>query len=334
MFTDALGLYLSLTAGFILCTVFFSLSLKQKNLPVRIGLIGSAAGLFVAFLCGKLLWLVFNTWVIAKDGMIGLVRFDPTEFSFIGTCAGFCLGVWLTARLSCLSLRTAPVLDCLALPGTLFVAVARFGQLFYESLGVAEFSSFGLSNPKPGSLFTRFPFAMEDDFGFPYLGLVFYEAVLILIVALFLYLHHKKHEEAFDTHGGLFFEHTAYVLCALELFLELRRFTSPVFLYVHTEQAFAAVIMLILLIRFRVHHAGGPVLPIIFFVLMLVVNGLTQFYMDKPWNLAKILPEAVFRFFTSNLFWITFILLLLTPVLSLLVWLVPLRRLLTRRKST
>ena len=312
------GLLLSLLAGWLLFAGFLVPELKRAGLPLRLSPAASLAGGVCALVCGKAYFLLFNTFLFSQEGFSVLFRPDPLEFSFVGACAGFCLGIYLVGRFLSPGRDAASLLDCAALPAGLLFACARFGQIFFGDLGLAEFSSLGLPDLESGHFLARFPFAVEDSFGVWYLALCFWEAILILLLLGLFFLLRRRHCAAFSSRPGLFFESLAYVLCALPFFLELTRLNSPDFYYVHVEQALCALIMLLLLIRLLRRPVQPPVsgfrrfCPLLIFVLLLVLNGLMQYFMDKPWKLEGVLPQGMFLFFNENLFWISFFTFLLT----------------------
>ncbi len=301
----SIGYPVMLGAGLLLFTLLFCLRLKREALPPSLAIRAAAAGIIFAFLCGKAVFLLFNTHLLSDEGLISLVRPDPEAFSFTGCCFGFWLGVVCIRRWGYPSLGdSGKTLDCMSVPFCLLIALARGAELFAGELGLAEFSSLGLEEVEDGSLLARFPLAVRDDFGTWFLAVCTLEAVLILIIALWLrILEGRKERKGTRRPGGLF-ELGAYCICGIRLFLELTRMVSPIFYFVHVEQALCAILMLVLLIRLYRPSVQGKKshgIPVVLFFLCIAVNGITQYVMDKPWKFESLLPEGIFLALNENL---------------------------------
>ena len=301
----SVGFPIMLGAGLLLFTGLFALRLRREALPPSLAVRAAAAGIIFAFLCGKAVFLLFNTHLLSTDGLISLVRLNPEEFSFTGCCFGFWLGAVCIRRWGYPSLGdSGKTLDCMAVPFLLLIALARAAELFAGELGLAEFSALGLEEIEDGSLLARFPLAVRDDFGTWFLAVCTLEAVLILLIALCLRIAEGRNRKKGEARPGALFETGVYCVCGIRLFLELARMASPVFYFVHVEQVFCAIVMLVLLIRLYRSSVQGKKtygIPVVLFFLCIAVNGLAQYVMDKPWKFESMLPEETYLALNENL---------------------------------
>jgi hypothetical protein len=82
-----------------------------------------------------------------------------------------------------------------------------------------------------------------------------------------------------------FFETAVWVLCSVQLFLEMLCTTSSwipfIISFIHLEQVLCAVILLVMMIRRTVRDKKAG--PLIATVLLLGLNALMQFVQDKPY---------------------------------------------------
>ena len=304
--TQEASWWVAFSAGVLLSGGLFVLSARRGGFSVRRAAACFLCGILMALLAARLFhaaWYGAGEWF----GM------DPRSFSFAAGCAGFCAG----SVLPCLRRREEipALLDCLAVPGCVLVAFARFGEIFLGQLGLADVYSFGLPDIREGSLLARFPFAAADAWGYWYLSVSTLAALLALAAAAYgLWLKGKK-----KTASGVLFERCAVLLCSGRLFLELTRMESLIFRYVHLDQALCALFMLGFVIRACIRRkktAGRfPVLPLVLVILCIAVNGVTQFLMDKPWMFEPVLPEGIYRWLNDNLKVFGLCLLLVTAVL-------------------
>ena len=323
-------LYLLLVCAAWGCALaVFALALKRRGLSVPVAFIGMAAGVPLALIAGKLLWLAFNSQQFDDYGAACLVRFLPGEFSFTGACAGLVLAVVLAALLR--KERPARVLDAFAPALCVFTVIARLAELFVGDLGLAETSYIGLPEITDGSLIAFFPFAVRDSWGFWQLGASGLEAVaaLVFTVPASVVLRRELPPRLADK-NGVVFEAAAFGLCASAFFPELYKITALVFYYIRVEQLLCAVVMLALVIRVcRVlsrRKLPRPYLPLILFLVFLALNAFTQYFLDKYWQFANLFPESVFDWICNNLRPTCAALILATTVCMVLVYVFPFRK--------
>ncbi len=306
-----------LAAGVCMSAVLFIFSARRAGYsPVRTGtcfLSGLAMALFMA----KALYVVLHFPSLTEYGVGKWIRFVPEEFSFVAGCIGFCVGTALVF-LSCR--KDLPgLMDQLAVPGCLLAATARLGESF---LGMAEQRSIvGLTDlfriPR-GSAADWFPIAVPFTRKYSFLCVSTISALLILILGGLTFLRMRNSEKDVDPlPKGILFEHCAFLLCAERLFLELGSMKVK-FYFVHVDQALCALVMLGLMIRagHRAKEEGGhfPVWPYLWLTLCVALNGLTQFVMDKPGKLERLLPENAYLWFNDHVQIVGFAVLLATTI--------------------
>ena len=307
-------------AGILLSGVLFVYLSRRRGFSAGRAAAGFLAGLLLALLFAKGVYVCFYYASLEQYGFGKWFRIIPQEFSFIAGAAGFCLGPVL------LNLRKKQeipgVLDCLAAPGCLLAAFLRFAEVFLGQLGLCDVYTLGLPDIAEGSLLARFPFAARDAWGIWYLSVSTLAAFAALLIGLAAFLRLRKKDEI---PSGMIFERCAFLLCAVRFFLELTRTECLVFYFVHVDQALCAVFLLALFIRvcLRVKKAGKrfPVPSLVFFLLCIALNGVTQYLQDKPWKFRGLFSEDAFRWLNDNLRWFGYALLLFTTVLSVILYL-------------
>ena len=315
---------ISAAAGVLLSTALFLYAVRKNGLSVPRAAAGWLAGLLLALVLSKAVYVLFHFPPLEQYGAQKWLRPVPGEFSFVAGAAGFCLGVslaWVRSR------KVLPrVADLLVFPGCLLAAALRFGESGLGELGLADVTSMGLPEIREGSLFARFPLGVSDAWGYWYLSVSTLSAFLILCTGIygFLLLRRKK-DRASGLPGGTVFARCAFFLCAIRFFLELTRMKSFIFFFVHVDQALCAVAMAVLTVRgaLRLRKSTGrfpaqyPSLLLACFAL----NGVTQYLMDKPWQFETLMPENVFTWVSENLAVFGYSLLLLTSVLPAVLFL-------------
>ena len=325
MSPESLFYRIALPAVTLLSAGLYLYAARRAGLSALRAAAGYLLGLLLAFVCAKGLYVLLFGAGLNETGFRKWTRLVPEEFSFMAGAAGFCLGNLLPWAGRRKALRAAA--DRLVFPGCLLAAAVRFGEIFSGLLGTADLYSLGLGDLRDGALFARFPFAVRDAWGDWYPAVSTLSAALILAVGVRALRQERK--KAFSS-GGQVFEQGAFLFCVIPFFLELVRVKSLVFYFVHVDQALCAVAMLALLLRacFR-RRAGGGRFPVLFPVLLagcFAVNGVTQYLMDKPWTVERLLRGRVFEWFMTNLVPVSFTALLLTTIAPAVLMLLLYRR--------
>ena len=312
-----IGYWVLLAAGVCMSAVLFIFRTRRAGYsPVLTGT-GFLAGFAMSVFLSKALYVALHFPSLTEYGAGKWVRFIPEEFSFVAGCIGFCLGAALVFHRR---RKDWPgLMDQLAVPGCLLAAAARLGEAF---LGMAEQRSIvGLTDlfriPR-GSAADWFPLAVPFTRKYSFLCVSTISALLILILGGLTFLRMRQSGKGTDTlPKGIVFEHCAFLLCAERLFLELGSMKVK-FYFVHVDQALCALVILGLMIRagLRAKEKGGrfPAWPYLWLMLCVTLNGLTQFVMDKPGKLERLLPESAYLWFNDHVQIAGFTVLLATTI--------------------
>ncbi len=328
------GYWIMLAAGCALAGVLFVFRLRAggedgKKAAV-FALSGMLAGALAGYLLSKTIFIVLNgTYLLEEYGIGAFFRLRAHEFSFAGAAIGFCLGLWAAAKLArgkLLKGSTAQVMDAFAVPGCLLVACLRMAELFLEQMGLGEMATLGLPEIQEGTLLAFVPVSVPDGWGGRLPAVCTFEALTALLVGLACLLPKKK-----SWPSGLCFRNAAYWICSVQILLELLRIVSAVFFFVHVDQALCAIVLLVLMFSAcRGLRKAGKKIPAaapVLLVVCLVVNGLTQYFMDKPWKLEGILPGESFYWVNDRLAPLGFGLMALTVIGMIAAWILVRKRL-------
>ena len=317
--------WIILSAGILLSAGLFVISARRSDLPAGRAAGGFAAGLVLACLFAKGLYVLLNLTALLEYGLLEKwFRTDPREFSFVAGGIGFCLGPVLVSLKNRESIPR--MMDQLAIPGCVLAAAVRFGEIFFGELGLADPYTIGLPDIPEGGILARFPFAVCDDFGIWYLAVSTLSAILFLGVAVYLfYMKRKSWDPASGIENGVVFERGAFLLCCVPFLLETMRMESLIFYFVHVDQVLCALVMLAMVIlscrRVRKHTGHFPKWPVILTLACIAVNGITQYLMDKPWQFEQLMPEGLFLWITDHLKGFGYTTLLLTAVALIVLFL-------------
>lgn len=296
---SVVGYVVTMAAGLILSAVLFVFRTQRRKLPLSFSLGGFAAGVLLAFIFAKLVYVAFSPSLTADHALSEWI-WAPEKSSFVAGCAGFCLGVVLP----CIRRRgyTFRMLDAWAVPGCLLAAFVRFAEIFLKMSGLADLYNVGLPDIPDGSLLARFPFAAADDYGYWYFAVSTLAAFLILVVALLTFLR-ERNVRGNPADAGMTFCHAAFLLGCVPFLLDLPRIESLVFYFVHVEQALSGLIMIFLAVwicrRRRKQTGHFPVWPLVCLFLCYALNGLTQFFSDKLWKLESVIPEGIYNWLSD-----------------------------------
>ncbi len=181
------GLALAVSAFFCFLLMQHRSRLKAGSVSwfalfaVPLGLLGGRLGYF----------LVSLTWFMDR-GVGTFFRLNEGGYMLYGVMAGLVLAAWLTGRMT---RQPAPaVLDEAAAPFALFTALARAAE-FFSGTGLGDYvdewfdpmlerTSFPMEDP---SFFQRFPFAVQDRYGFWCFSVFLLEALAALVIFILLF---------------------------------------------------------------------------------------------------------------------------------------------------
>ena len=277
---------LILAAGLASGSALYALGLKKKHIKPICALTGLALGVLFAALGAKVFGLASNLGAdLTAYGAKALVDFNPEKLSFAGSCLGYTGGIALALRLHRANLKKG--LEAFALPGCLILFFARLSQGQLGLIGYGDYLE--------GQFLNFYPFAVKDEWGDPYLAVYRLEALAALITGVVLSFPRAKKS------GLALFPKTVYLLCAVQLVLELLKTTwlPLVISFIRLDQVLCAFFMLFALLTGP--RAGrGKTLTVFF--LCIAVNGFTQYVMDKPYLFFQVFPEQIEMWLSSNLY--------------------------------
>ena len=267
-----------LGAALILGGLLFTTRIRKTGGSVADALIPFLIGIPMAALGGKLLYMThnlgmdFRSWDAER-----LIRWDWEEISFVGCCAGFVFGIWIGAKIR--RRETGETLDAFALPGCVMVCLARIGEYGIDSIGRGPFIE--------GGILSVFPFSVKDSWGDSCLAVFMMEAMTAAAVGIWILLRERKRG---DFRGS--FQRAVIALCAGQLFWEmlLTSWIPCVISFIHYEQVLCAIIAMWIIIRQCVREKR--VWPAIAAAGCLILNGVTQYVQDKPYQFDWLLPAG------------------------------------------
>ena len=199
------GIYwlcISITA--LLSYGWLAVRLSKRRMKVWSALLALPLSALLGAVLGKLMYvaLLFQR-VWPRFGVSALWRLKAAEFSFYGGGLGVILAMALTAKLTRQKIK--PFLSAFAPCGALLAAGFRAAEYFQGMLGAGSYME--------SSVFTRFPFAIANQWGEWHLAVFALEALAALIIALVFAL--RKRE---DRIPGLHMERTVFYLCVNQIF--------------------------------------------------------------------------------------------------------------------
>ena len=218
--------------------LFAFMNRGKKNLPALCLLIGALGTILGAVLAKLVYYLAMIDFMVMNGWLKSLVDVTMGTFSYYGGVAGFCLGVVLSARLT--QQRPMALLDSFAPAGLLLAALARFGEVTLDGVGVRDM----LFWEHPEHCF--FPLAVSNEFDEWLYAVFMLEGLLTLVVFVLCITRFRKQR----------FLRSLFYLFLLQILCESLRSDSFTWLFVKVEQLLcmlgAAGVLL-------VREAGGVV---------------------------------------------------------------------------
>ena len=250
--------------------LFAFMNRGRRGLLTQCLLIGALGTLLGAILAKLVYYLAMIDFMIMNGWLKSLVDLTMGTFSYYGGVAGFCLGVALSARLT--RQRPMELLDRFAPAGLLLAALARFGEVTLEGVGIRDM----LYWEHPEHCF--FPLAVSNEYGEWLYAVFMLEGLLTLGVFALCLARFRQHR----------FLRSLFYLCLIQILCESLRSDSFTWLFVKVEQllcmlAVAGVLLVYCLKTPGVRHRWLPFLYCfpaagVFVVLEFVFNGKIPFH--------------------------------------------------------
>ena len=245
---------------------------KENGVQAKCLLMGVFGTLFGAVFAKLVYYLAMIDFMVMYGWLKSLVDVTMGTFSYYGGVAGFCLGVVLTACIT----REKPMklLNDFAPAGVLLAALARFGEVMLDGVGIRDM----LYWEHPEHCF--FPLAVPNEYGEWLCAVFMLEGLLTLGVFVLCLTCFKKER----------FLRSLFYLFLLQIFCESLRTDSFTWLFVKVEQVIcmlgvAGVLLVYCLKSPGVRYRFMPVVycfPVaaVFVVLEFALNG--KIPLSKP----------------------------------------------------
>ena len=300
-------------AALVLGNVLMYFRMREEN-RLSFLLTGTGIGLVSGYLLSKLLYIAGTLFYpFSVYGIAAMIRIEASEFSFFGGCLGYVLGLVIAARIFSVDRKT--MMDRFAMPGCLMAALFRFGTLYLSEIGLGDFQTLGLAAVEDGSMLAFFPLAVRGPYGDWWMAVSTLECLAGVGCALYAW----TKENAYAARPGELFKRTAILLCSTQMFLELIHSLSNITYFVHSEQLYCALyILIVTIIAARTIMKNQPEAHgwkwIVFAILWIAMNGIVQFMMDKPYGFLALLPENAANWVYDHLAMIGYGLILISVI--------------------
>lgn len=198
--------------------LFAFMNRGRRGLLTQCLLIGALGTLLGAILAKLVYYLAMIDFMIMNGWLKSLVDLTMGTFSYYGGVTGFCLGVALSARLT--RQRPMELLDRFAPAGLLLAALARFGEVTLEGVGIRDM----LYWEHPEHCF--FPLAVSNEWGEWLYAVFMLEGLLTLGVFAVCLIFFRQRR----------FLRSLFYLCLIQILCESLRSDSFTWLFVKVEQ--------------------------------------------------------------------------------------------------
>ncbi len=219
-------------------SLFAFMNREKKGVLPQCLLMGAFGTIFGVVLAKLVYCLAMINFTIMNGWLKSLVDVTMGTFSYYGGVAGFCLGVVLSARLT----RHKPMelLDAFAPAGVLLAALARFGEIMLDGVGVRDM----LYWEHPEHCF--FPLAVSNEYGEWLYAVFMLEGLLSLGVFALCITRFKKQR----------FLRSLFYLCLMQILCESLRSDSFTWLFVKVEQLICMLAVAGVLVVYCVKSPG------------------------------------------------------------------------------
>lgn len=198
--------------------LFAVMNRGKKGVLAQCLLMGVFGTVIGAVLAKLVYYLAMINFVMMYGWLESLVDVTMGTFSYYGGVAGFCLGIVLSARLT--HQRPMALLDSFAPAGLLLAALARFGEVMLDGVGIRDM----LYWEHPEHCF--FPLAVSNEYGEWLYAVFMLEGMLTLGVFVLCITRFKKQR----------FLRSLFYLCLMQILCESLRSDSFTWLFVKVEQ--------------------------------------------------------------------------------------------------
>ncbi len=280
-------------AAFVLSGLMFRFRLRKgrSERPWLTALFVQLCALFLGVLMSKAVYVLCQVF---RFGFSPLLSLDINHFSFVGFAAGTLLGARLFFNLvEHTSHGSVPMTNLYAPCWAMLLALVRAGEYFFAREGIT-----GLGDVVENEAHMFFPLSVAAG-NFRFYAVFMLESACALLCCGVALLVQKLHRDSYREGFGA--ERTAFYLCLLQIFCQrLLAGDDNKWLFVQAEQVLCALLVMFFLIRYAFFtrrltgedFTWGLALPSIIGFAGIVIIGLAEFAMDKPYYFWDI-PQSV-----------------------------------------
>ena len=228
--------------------LFAFMNRGKKRMPAQcllIAILGTALG---AILSKLVYYLAMIHFMVMQGWLKSLTDLTMGTFSYYGGVAGFCLGVIAATRLT--RCKPTELLNSFAPAGLLLAALARFGEVMLDGVGIRSMRYW----EHPDHCF--FPLAVSNEYGEWLYAVFMLEGLLTLGILVFCLTRFKKYR----------FLRSLLYICLIQILCESLRSDSFTWLFVKVEQLLVMLVIVGILLFYCIKTPGVPRrwLPVIY----------------------------------------------------------------------
>ncbi len=287
--------YAAFIGAFILSGLMFRFRLRggRSERPWLTAVFVQFCALILGVLMSKAVYVLCQVY---RFGLSPLFSLDINHFSFVGFAAGTLLGARLFLNMvEHTSHGSVPTTNLYAPCWAMLLALVRAAEYFFAKEGLT-----GIGEEVENTAHAFFPVSVSimESYGEVTVYAVFMlECFCALLVCAVALLTQKIWKNSYREGFGA--ERAAFYLCLLQIFCQrLLKIDGNMWLFIPAEQVLCALVILFLLIRYSVMtrwflkepFSFGRAFPVFGAFLGMVIIGLAEFAMDKPyyfWDISQ-----------------------------------------------
>lgn len=271
-------------AAFILSGLMFRFRLRgnRSERPWLTAVFVQLCALILGVIMSK---AVFVLCQVYRFGLTPLFSLDINHFSFVGFAAGTLLGARLFMNMvDHTSHGSVPMTNLYAPCWAMLLALVRAGEYFFAKEGLT-----GLGDVVENEAHMFFPLSVAAG-NFRFYAVFMLECACALLCCGVTLLCQKIWKDSYREGFGT--ERLAFYLCLTQIFCQrLLAGDDNKWLFVQCEQVLCGVMVMFFLIRYawmtrrlmKADFAWGQAVPAIIGFVGIVIIGLAEFAMDKPY---------------------------------------------------
>ncbi len=263
-------------AAFILSGLMFRFRLRgnRSERPWLTAVFVQLCALILGVIMSKAVYVLCQVY---RFGLTPLFSLDINHFSFVGFAAGTLLGARLFMNMvDHTSHGSVPMTNLYAPCWAMLLALVRAGEYFF-----AKDNKTGLGDVVENEAHMFFPLSVATG-NFNFYAVFMLECACALLVCGVALLAQKIWKDSYREGFGA--ERAAFYLCLMQIFCQrLLAGDDNKWLFVQCEQVLCGVMVMFFLIRYAWMTRGRQIVPAIIGFVGIVIIGLAEFAMDKPY---------------------------------------------------